>query len=150
MRFHKLFIVFLMLHTTSYASSFQDLFMVADKNKSAAEELLATSEKCKSQSNLNMAYYAVAKMLMANHVLNPYKKLSYFNEGKSLLEKCIQTEHENPEIIFLRYSVQVHAPSFLGYSSHMKDDKAFLKNNLSKIKNQHLRQAIISVLSKQL
>lgn len=149
MRFPKLLIVFMMLQITSFASNFQDLFMVADKNKSAAEELLASSEKCKNQSNLNMAYYAVAKMLMANHVLNPYKKLSYFNEGKSLLEKCIQSEHENLEIIFLRYSVQVHAPSFLGYSSKIKDDKAFLKNNLSKINNQNLRQAIISVLSKQ-
>lgn len=124
------------------------LFLIADKDKKAALELISSTEKSKSQSNLMMAYYGAAKMMMANHVFNPYQKLSYFNEGKYILEKAIATENDNIELRFIRYSIQLYAPSFLGYRSNLKNDKDFLSQNLQKEQDSDLKKTIIILLSK--
>lgn len=129
-------------------TSLHELFLIADKDKSAATELLSSTEKNKQQSNVWMAYYGVAKMMMANHVLNPYKKYAYFKEGKNILEQCITREKENTELRFLRYSIQLYAPGFLGYNSNLNSDREFIQKNIQKIANTELRQTIISLLSK--
>jgi hypothetical protein len=129
-------------------TSLHELFLIADKDKSAANELLSSTEKNKQQSNVWMAYYGVAKMMMANHVMNPYKKYAYFKEGKDILEQCITREKENTELRFLRYSIQLYAPGFLGYDNNLTSDREFIQKNIQKITNIELRQTIISLLSK--
>lgn len=83
-------------------------------------------------------------MMMANHVFNPYSKLSYFKKGKDLLEKAIKADKTNVELRFLRLSAQTKSPSFLGYDDHIAVDKKFLKQSLPQIKNLKVKSFIIS------
>lgn len=91
-------------------------------------------------------YKACAIMMLANHVFNPYSKLSNFNDGKKLLEKCISADKGNIELRFLRFAIQNEAPSFLGYNNSITEDKLILLNIIGNIKDSELKKNIISYL----
>ena len=91
-------------------------------------------------------YKASTQMMMANYVVNPFTKLSYFSKGRKLLEKTIAASGANTELRFLRFAVQTNIPSFLGYSGSIKTDKAFLIQSVSQIKDATLKLWIISYL----
>lgn len=75
------------------------------------------------------SYQAVCHSAMAQFVFNPYTKYKMFNEGKDRLEVAISKE-QGVENTFLRLIVQLNTPSFLGYSSNIEEDLAYLKAHL--------------------
>lgn len=91
-------------------------------------------------------YKATDTMMMANYTLIPFSKLTYFNKGKSLLEKSISRESSNVEARFLRFTVQSASPAFLGYNKSIQIDKDFLLKNLSSLNDLQLKHIIISFL----
>lgn len=84
-----------------------------------------------STCNLAQPYLASAKMQRAKYAFFPHKKLTYFNEGKKLLENYIQHNPKNIEARYVRLLVQSQAPFFLGYNSQINDDAAFVLKNIS-------------------
>lgn len=123
------------------------LFQKSANNEDSCKKLMTIlNQYNESNSSTLAAYKACATMMMANYCFNPISKLSYFNEGKSLLEKCIAKESSNIETRYLRFTVQSSSPSFLGYNKSIKEDKDFLINNLSALNDQQLKQMIISFL----
>jgi len=87
-------------------------------------------------------YKAVSKMMMANYVTNPFTKLSYFKEGKKMLDNVIDNNKTNIELRFLRLCVQENAPAFLGYNDDIDDDKKFIKLYLASLKDFQLKTQI--------
>lgn len=87
-------------------------------------------------------------MLMAKHVINPFSKLSYFKKGRIMLEKAINTDKNNVELRFLRYTIQTSVPAFLNYSQDKKQDKEFLISSLVSLEDHELKQAINNYLKK--
>ena len=85
-------------------------------------------------------------MMMAKYVVSPINKLSKFNEGKNLLEKCIEKDNKNVELHFLRFTVQSNAPKFLGYNSSLLLDKNFILNALASINDKQLKNIVITFL----
>ena len=120
--------------------------------KSATDEvsckiLLAALNHYNESNNTTLAAYkACATMMMANYCFNPFRKFSYFNKGKSLLEKCIIQESENIEARYLRYAIQSSSPRYLGYNKSIQEDKEFLLNNLSTLSDRKLKHMIVSFL----
>jgi hypothetical protein len=80
------------------------------------------------------AYYYAAEMASANYVFNPVSKLSLFNKGKDKLESLVRSYPDHFEIRFIRYAVQLKAPSFLGYNKHLQSDREFILDQLPSIK----------------
>lgn len=80
---------------------------------------------------VSKAYKAMSAMLLAKHAINPVNKISYFREGRSLLEKVIKEQPANPELRFLRFTVQENAPFFLDYSGDREDDLKHIYSFLS-------------------
>lgn len=93
-----------------------------------------------------VGYKASAIMLMAKHVFNPVSKLKYFNRGKDLLEKTIALHPENAELRMLRFLAQSNIPKFLGYNSHLEEDKDFLLRVIPKIKDPDLKDYLVKTL----
>lgn len=123
------------------------LFQTSAKNKDACKKLTDILGEYNERSNPTMAAYkACATMMMANYVFNPVSKLSYFNQGKQLLEKCVAADKENVEIRYLRFTVQSNAPAFLGYNNSIEEDKIFLIKAIANLKDLQLKQMIISFL----
>jgi len=123
------------------------LYQKAAKEEILCKKLLVSLQIYNESNNTTLAAYrACATMIMAKYVSSPINKLSKFNEGKNLLEKCINKDNRNVEIRFLRFTVQCNAPKFIGYNSSLLLDKNFLLNCLSTIKDKQLKNNIITFL----
>ena len=77
-----------------------------------------------------MAYKGAAFTTLANCKVSPFSKLSVFNKGKDLLEKAIETDADNVEARFLRYTVQTNIPGILNYNN-LDEDKKFMLERLT-------------------
>jgi hypothetical protein len=127
-------IALLLLPFQTYAN---DTFSVVRKNlalapesKSVCYDMLNRLEKYKSD-NKALGYLGAYTMIKANHQLNPFKKLTSFNEGKKLLEQAIKQTPNDLELRFIRYAIQISIPKFLGYNTHILDDKKILQENIT-------------------
>jgi hypothetical protein len=69
-----------------------------------------------------------------------------FVEGKAILEEAIKNDPKNIELIFLRYPVQLNAPSILDYNQNVASDKKTLVNEVKSIKDKDLKSRILVFL----
>lgn len=123
------------------------LFQEAATDRKSCKTIIILLQGYNEKNNPLLAgYKASATMMMANYVFNPFRKLSNFTSGKSLLEKSIEADIGNIELRLLRFNIQTNAPSFLGYSGSIRKDKAFLINSISLIRDLKLRQFVIYFL----
>ena len=147
-----LFATFMLFHSASFAGEIQlnDVRLMFEKSvidETTCRNLIADLNKYNEANNTTFAAYkACATMIMAKHCFNPFKKLSYFNEGKLLLEKCISSQPENTEARYLRLTVQSSAPRFLCYNKSLQEDKDFLQSHYSNISDELLKIMIYSFL----
>lgn len=95
-----------------------------------------------SKSNLLVGYKGAILLGMARHDPNVFKKMSYFSDGKELLEESIANDPKNIELRFLRLTIQTHIPSFLGYNENKEADKAFVLANLDKAPSEVFRTRV--------
>ena len=100
-----------------------------------------------SHHTLLTGYKGSLSMGMALHDINAFNKLSYFNDGKKLIEESIQREPENLELRFLRLTIQTNLPKFLGYSDSKESDKEFVLAGLEDIKSPELKSQIRNFIS---
>lgn len=70
-------------------------------------------------------YIGAVHLAKARHV-SIFKKMSYFDKGTKILDNAVSDAPEEVELRFLRMTIQLNAPSFLGYSKELKTDKAFV------------------------
>lgn len=151
----KLFFLLLIVFVTkSYAyipstNEVRILFQQSAIKEDSCRKLLSILHLYNETNNTLLAgYRACATMIMAKHVFNPFRKLSYFSSGKNLLEKSIGMDKENIELRFLRFSIQTEVPSFLGYNSSKEQDKIFLLRGIFNVKDVQLKQLIIAFLKR--
>lgn len=142
------FVVFLWLFASHYcfsavpeANSLWKLYRQATTEEQSCEDMLnALDSFNESNSPIYAGYKACALVLMAKYVFNPVNKLAYFSKGSQLLDKCILADKENTELRFLRLSVQLKSPSFLGYNKNIDEDKDLVVNNIHKTINIEWQQ----------
>ncbi len=127
-------------------SEVRSLFKEAAEEEKAAEKLLKVTAALKDKEPLMHGYYGVAQMMMAKHVGNPFKKLSYFNKGKDYFSEAIKADPKNVELRFLRFTVQAETPGFLNYKQNLGEDKRILLSRTSVLKDKELRQMILAYL----
>lgn len=75
-----------------------------------------------------LGYKGAVTIAMSKHAPLT-EKLGYLNNGKAILEEAIKQLPGNTELIFLRLTIQLNLPSFLGYNSNIKEDKKFILDN---------------------
>jgi hypothetical protein len=100
-----------------------------------------------TQKSVHLAYLGAFQAIWANHTYNPFSKLSSFNKGKNNIEKAVKADPGNVEIRMLRLSVQRKCPGFLGYDSNIKDDTAFLNENINSITSPALQKMAALLLT---
>lgn len=106
---------------------------------------IAALEKKIAGSTVNddqKAYYGAVLMKASEYQKTPGDKLKKFKEGKILLEEVIQNSPSNVEYRFLRLMIQENAPKILKYNTNIKEDAAFIKDNLSTV-SKEVKTAII-------
>lgn len=99
-------------------------------------------------SSVHLAYLGAVQTIWANHVFNPFRKLSTFRLGKKSIEKAVRQSPESIEIRFIRLSIQKNCPAFLGYRQNIEEDKAFIQDNLSSIHSASLKKMVLELIQK--
>lgn len=128
-------------------SEVRSLYKQAAEKEAAAEKLLKVTESYTSGDPLLLGYHAVAQMMMAKHVGNPFKKLSYFNSGKEIFTEAIEAAPTNVELRFLRFAVQAETPGFLNYKQDIEEDKKILLAQAPLLKDAQLKKMILNYLA---
>lgn len=130
------FFLFFLITVLAYGQSSEleevrEIYYKASENSAEAERLC---EKLKNQQFTYNAvlygYRGMSLLLKCHHSYNPYNKLKYFGEGKSMLEEAIRQAPDKAELRFLRFSVQTNAPVFLNYRADIQNDKEVLINHI--------------------
>lgn len=128
-------------------SQVRNMYQLAASQESQCKKLISDLGSYNENNNpLLGGYRACAIMIMAKYVFNPFDKLSKFNEGKKLLEKCIRKDSSKTELQYLRLTIQCNAPAFLGYKSSVQQDKTFLMASVANMKDVQLKKQVISFL----
>jgi len=116
----------------------RDQFFTMDRAEGVAFQLFKSLEKYDlSKDPLMLAYRGAASAASAGTVSGVRKKLEYFNNGKSELEKAVALKPLDAEIRFLRLATQLKAPGFLGYNDDIKNDKTIIIQTLSNVSPNH-------------
>lgn len=114
-------------------------------NKSLCKKMIDEMEGS-NLSSLKLAYLGAFQTIWANHVFNPFSKLSTFRKGKLNIEKAVKNENDNVEIRFIRLSIQINCPQFLGYNKNIEEDKLFLKSHVDEIEPDCVRKLAINIM----
>ena len=112
------------------------LFNTAHLEKEDCLKLIQLTE------NVNEAviqgYHAAAIMVSSKYLINPFKISNVFNQGKALLEDVISENFAEVEIRFLRYTIQLNTPKFIGYYKSIEGDRDVLVKYILKNKDSEL------------
>ena len=112
-------------------------YLAMETDECKALELSSKFEKSPPSDALLSAYYGASTAAAPACLGSPLDKLKYFRKGKALLDKAVKLEPTHVEIRFLRFATQTKAPSFLGYSGNIDEDKKIILTHFaaySKIK----------------
>ena len=110
------------------------------------EELDDLWEKVKDyqkEAGVRFAYKAAAKALQAKDSWIPHKKWSYIKEAMAMFREAIETEPENIEMRFLRFTVQHNTPEFLELSDELDEDLECIRKQIHrfadiKLEDKHI------------
>jgi len=122
------------------------LYKKAVIDEKANETMLSILSSVDEKSPLLLGYKASGTMMMANYVINPLSKLSYFNRGKRMLESAIAADTKSLELRFLRFMVQVNSPSFLGYVNNIESDKRYILDNMVNMTDMKSKEFVSAIL----
>ena len=142
----KIYMAIFLLLSTGFSSiepeieKVRALYAKAPMDQDACKALINLLKVYDEDTPLLYGYKGVGTMIMAKHVFNPFKKISYFKDGKAMLEEAIEMEPSNIELRFLRFTAQTQAPGFLGYKQDIENDKYFLLNSIPNMESDLIKQ----------
>ena len=114
----------------------------SSSDKALCEKMMEDLEREKESSAIYLGYLGGYQTIWAKHVFNPVTKLNTFKMGSKKIEQAIKQQPNNVELRFIRLSVQVNAPTFLGYHSHIEKDKEFIIKNRKQIQSEIVNRNI--------
>lgn len=149
-------LVFVSIDVTGYSQleNYRSLYFSA-QGEAGIKNYYNAMQSANETNALFKAYKGVATAMYAEVVSGVDDKFSYFGKGKQLIEDAIQGDFWNPEIRFLRYSVQAEVPWIVNYSGNLNEDANIIlnaiKNNQIDYRSDFWRKAIkFIILSEEL
>ena len=137
-------IIILLISNVMYSQNLKEyrtLLQTGESSERAAKTLIEKSDTAYKESKkpIYAAFLAVGKFFMAKHAFNPLKKMSYFNEGKKILESAVKTEPDNLEVRLMRLITQENVPKILGYYQNISEDRTFLTRSFNNTNDEDLK-----------
>jgi hypothetical protein len=84
--------------------------------------------KVKNPEPVLKGYVGASNIARARHA-SLFDKRGYLKTGTEILEEAIKEKPNNTELLFLRMTIQINLPSFLGYNGNIDSDKKFVLTN---------------------
>ena len=102
-------------------------YELAAADKAAGEKFYQLLADYKDRDALVLAYKGASEAIRARDA-SMFNKLTYVQDAAKTFEQAVSIDPQNPEIRFLRFSVESSLPAFLGLSKHVDEDKEMLLN----------------------
>ena len=102
-------------------------YELAAADKAAGETFYKLLADYKDRDALVLGFKAAAEAIRARDA-SMFNKLTYVQDAARTFEQAVGLDPHNPEIRFLRFSVESNLPAFLGLSKHVDEDKEMLLN----------------------
>ncbi|MGY3090337.1 hypothetical protein ACVWYF_003392 [Hymenobacter sp. UYAg731] len=99
----------------------------AAADKVAGEKFYKLLADYQDRDALVLGYKAASEAIRARDA-SMFNKLTYVQDAAKTFEQAVGIDPQNPEIRFLRFSVESNLPAFLGLSKHVDEDKEMLLN----------------------
>jgi hypothetical protein len=100
-------------------------YELAAADKTAGEKFYKLLADYKDRDALVLGYKAAAEAIRARDA-SMFNKLTYVQDAARTFEEAVGLDPQNPEIRFLRFSVESNLPAFLGLSKHVDEDRELL------------------------
>ena len=100
-------------------------YELAAVDKTAGEKFYQLLAKYQDRDALVLGYKGAAEAIRARDA-SMFNKLTYVQDAARTFEQAVSLDPQNPEIRFLRFSVESNLPAFLGLSKHVDEDKELL------------------------
>jgi len=129
--------IYLLLYSNGYCQNSSDKTDIdnlrlnitdAFINEKTSKRLMDKFKSATDTSNLFKGYLGGVYISWSKHAPF-YDKMSSFNKGSKLLDNAIIKDPENVELLFLRLTIQHNAPSMLGYTKNISEDKRTVLKN---------------------
>ncbi|WP_052695307.1 MULTISPECIES: hypothetical protein [Hymenobacter] len=104
-------------------------YQQAATSKEAGEKFYKLMAAYDKQDAVVLGYKAAAEAIRARDA-SMFNKLTYVQNANKLFDQAVKLDADNPEIRFLRLSVESNLPAFLGLSPHVEEDRQFLVSML--------------------
>jgi len=124
----------------------REIYFFSDKDENICDSISLLLKDMDTENNLVLAYRGANTLLYCTKTNNVFKKFSYFEKGKYMIEQAIKNEPKNVEIAFLRYINQKNTPWYLNYKKNIKEDYKFIIQNINIINDQKFRNKVIETL----
>lgn len=113
-------------------------FLQASKDSEAGKEFHELMSNYEDNNPVVLAYKAISEAIMAKHVWNPYMKMKHLQKSSEVFEQAVSLDAANPEIRFLRFTVEHYVPRYLNMSKNLQEDKAKIIAGLQRHPNSGL------------
>lgn len=100
-------------------------YEAAATDKDAGQKFYELLADYQDKDALVLAYKAAAQAIRARDA-SMLHKLDYVKQASLTFEQAVALDSNNPEIRFLRFSVESNLPGFLGLSKHVDEDHTLL------------------------
>ncbi|KAA6432282.1 hypothetical protein ACD591_20540 [Rufibacter glacialis] len=119
-----LFLVALQQKADPYAhSSLLAYYQTATKDEGIARKFITLMDNYQGRDPLKLGYKAVSHAIMAKHVWSPYAKMKYLRQSSQIFEEAVALDKHDPEVRFLRFSIENYIPRYLNMSNNLAEDK---------------------------
>jgi hypothetical protein len=108
-----------------HPAALRQQFAKASSDKTAAEAFYKQLADYKGHDAIVLAYKGAAEAIRARDA-SMFDKLTFIQQANRSFEQAVSLAPQNPEVRFLRFSVESNLPGFLGMSKHVDEDKALL------------------------
>lgn len=117
-------------------------YPLAIKDKEVCEAEIERIKDSKATDPLEMAYQGAYQMVWADHLSTPISKLNSFKAGKKLMDAALKKRYGDPEIHFLRLTIQKNAPAILKYNKEIQEDTNQIVKHWHTIASSKLKKQI--------
>ena len=128
----------------------RQLYKEATADLEELEDLWEKVKDYQKDAGVLFAYKAAAKALQAKDSWIPHKKWTYIKEAMVMFREAIETEPENIEMRFLRFTVQHNTPEFLDLSDELDEDLECIRTQIHRFADFKLEDKHIAFMLESL
>jgi hypothetical protein len=122
-------------------------YLNSTERKGALDSFVRKLQLLKIKTPAEECYLGICHGISTQHTYSNWEKLKLVIKSKNLMNSAIERDPKDPELRFMRFTLEHFLPNFLGLSKHIPEDLAVIFKNPDFIDDApHLKKKVIEFL----